>query len=242
MTQLIQLSEIASFFGFDIPKSKNHVAIVGGGGKTTILHALGNQLHGKTILTCTTKMGFDQHGSHPIYFDPDDDTIRSITSGNPIMVWKEIQGERAIGVNPSACDRWFGMVDNVIIEADGSRKLPFKAPAEFEPVIPSSATAVISTIGADALDQVINNSCHRPQRVADLAECNPDQRLTPERAARVLLHPQGQRKAKPPHAKFCIAIAKVNDGNGGKAEILLDLIDSLEKEIRVAAIASTGAH
>ena len=64
-------------------------------------------------------------------------------------------------------------MDNVVVEADGSRRLPFKAPAEFEPVIPSSSTLVISTIGADSLDQVISDCCHRPNLVADLAECMP---------------------------------------------------------------------
>ena len=233
----IKISHIADFLELSAPHNKNHVAIVGGGGKTTILHALGKQLHGRTILTCTTKMGFDQNNSLPIHLKPDDETIGNSSIGNPIMVWEEIEGQKAIGVDPAMCDRWFTIVDNVIVEADGSRRLPFKAPAEFEPVIPSSSTLVISTIGADSLDQVISDCCHRPNLVADLAECMPHDRLTPERASRVILHSEGQKKAKPPNADFCVAITKVDNGNQHKVEVLSDLIGSLDQNTKVMTIA-----
>ncbi|MEC8985218.1 MAG: selenium cofactor biosynthesis protein YqeC [Actinomycetota bacterium] len=233
----IKISDIADFLELSAPHNKNHVAIVGGGGKTTILHALGKQLHGRTILTCTTKMGFDQNNSLPIHLKPDDETIGNSSIGNPIMVWEEIEGQKAIGVDPAMCDRWFTIVDNVIVEADGSRRLPFKAPAEFEPVIPSSSTLVISTIGADSLDQVISDCCHRPNLVADLAECMPHDRLTPERASRVILHSEGQKKAKPPNADFCVAITKVDNGNQHKVEVLSNLIGSLDQNTKVMTIA-----
>ena len=233
----IKISHIADFLELSAPHNKNHVAIVGGGGKTTILHALGKQLHGRTILTCTTKMGFDQNNSLPIHLKPDDEIIGNISIGNPIMVWEEIEGQKAIGVDPAMCDRWFTIVDNVIVEADGSRRLPFKAPAEFEPVIPSSSTLVISTIGADSLDQVISDCCHRPNLVADLAECMPHDRLTPERASRVILHSEGQKKAKPPNADFCVAITKVDNGNQHKVEVLSNLIGSLDQNTKVMTIA-----
>ena len=233
----IEISHIADFLELSAPHNKNHVAIVGGGGKTTILHALGKQLHGRTILTCTTKMGFDQNNSLPIHLKPDDETIGNSSIGNPIMVWEEIEGQKAIGVDPAMCERWFTIVDNVIVEADGSRRLPFKAPAEFEPVIPSSSTLVISTIGADSLDQVISDCCHRPNLVADLAECMPHDRLTPERASRVILHSEGQKKAKPPNADFCVAITKVDNGNQHKVEVLSNLIGSLDQNTKVMTIA-----
>ena len=237
MTELIQLSEIANYFDLKSSGQKNHIGIVGGGGKTTILHALGRQLQGKTVLTCTTKMGYDQHRNLPVYFDPEDELILKTSSEGPIMAWKEIRGEKAIGVDPSMCDKWFEIVDNVVVEADGSRRLPFKAPAHFEPVIPESCTVMISTIGADALGQAISTHCHRPQRVADLAECLPDQYLTPERAAKVILHPEGQIKAKPPRAQFCVAITKVEENNIYLVEELVGLLSAADEITSVAAVA-----
>ena len=237
MVDPLQISKLANHLGLDGPPAKNHISIVGGGGKTTILHALGKQLQGKTILTSTTKMGFDQNRSLPVYFEPEDKIIQNISNGTPIMIWKEVQGEKAIGVDPLLCDHWFESVDNVVVEADGSRRLPFKAPAEFEPIIPSSSNLMISTIGADALGQVISSYCHRPERVAELAECMPHELLPPERAAKVILHSEGQKKAKPMKAKFCVAITKVNAGNQRKVNALTDLIHSMDKDTGVVAIS-----
>jgi hypothetical protein len=39
----------------------------------------------------------------------------------------------------------------VLVEADGSRRLPFKAPADHEPVLPDTAAVVLAVAGIDAL-------------------------------------------------------------------------------------------
>ena len=61
MATMIPLSKIAAALGLLEENSSHHIAFVGGGGKTTLLHAIGRELKGKTILTTTTKMGSDQH-------------------------------------------------------------------------------------------------------------------------------------------------------------------------------------
>ena len=237
MSTIVELSNLASSLDLVGKDKRNHVSIVGGGVKTTLLHAFGEQLQGKTVLTSTTKMGIDQHRNLPVYFNPEDGTIQNISPGKPIVVWQEIQGEKAIGVDRTTCDRWFGLLDNLVVEADGSRRLPFKAPADFEPVVPNSSTLMISTIGADALGRTINASCHRPQRVAEFAECELSEPLTPERAARVILHPEGQRRANPSQSKFCVAITKVHDRNIGNVEELIGELRLIDTNVHVLAIA-----
>ena len=236
MSSVIELSNLANSLELVGLDKRNHVSIVGGGGKTTLLHALGEQLQGRTVLTCTTKMGIDQHRNLPVYFNPEDEIIQNISPGRPIVVWQKTQGEKAIGVDRVACDRWFALVDNLVVEADGSRRLSFKAPADFEPVVADSSTLMISTIGADALGGAINVSCHRPQQVADLAECELSEPLTPERAARVILHPEGQKRANPLQAKFCVAITKVRDSNIRNVEELIGELRLIDSNVHVIAI------
>ena len=65
----------------------------------------------------------------------------------------------------------------------------------------------------------------------------PHDRLTPERASRVILHSEGQKKAKPPNADFCVAITKVDNGNQHKVEVLSNLIGSLDQNTKVMTIA-----
>lgn len=190
-----------------------HVAVVGGGGKTTLVHALGRGLTGSRILTTTTKMGFDQGGGLPTVLldrDPSSAAVVAARDHGLVMVWAALDEPVALGVDPELCDEWFRSVDHVVVEADGARRRPFKAPAHYEPVVPRSVTIVVSTIGADALDDVIERCCHRPEIVADLAGCEPTDRLTPERAAKVLLHERGNRRAVPPGARFAVATTKVD--------------------------------
>jgi len=186
------------------------VALVGGGGKTTTLFELGAQLSGTTILTTTTKMGTEQVGTIPLLVDPTDrDLTAALAASSQVLAWKASEGHRAVGVDLTTCDRWFDLADNVVAEADGSRKRPFKAPADHEPVIPSRTTLLAACIGASALGQPIADGCHRPDRVAELLGVTPADVLTPAHAAAVLLHEHGSQKHRPAHARFAVLLHRV---------------------------------
>lgn len=186
------------------------IALVGGGGKTTMLFALGRQLAGKVVLTTTTKMGRDRTGGYPVLVQPTDDELaEALAEHRRILVWGADAVHKAAGVTPDRCDRWFDVVDHVVVEADGSRQLPCKAPGPFEPVMPSRTTTAIVCVGAGAFGRVIADCCHRPLRVAALAGCSPYERLTPIRLARVLLSRRGGRKGVPPGARFTIVLTQV---------------------------------
>ena len=60
-------------------------------------------------------------------------------------------------------------LDHLVVEADGSRRMPFKAPLEYEPVVPSRTTTLVACVGAAALGAVISEQCQRPERVAAVA-------------------------------------------------------------------------
>jgi probable selenium-dependent hydroxylase accessory protein YqeC len=227
----VELDELAGALGL---KPSEHIALVGGGGKSTLLHALGRQLQGRVVLTCTTKMGSDQDGGFPVV-DHDDDPATWPGTGT-IMVWGRVEGSKVHGVAVEACDRWATIADYVVSEADGARRRPFKAPRVYEPVVPETVTRVISVIGADALGRVIADQCHRPLRVAALAGCNPYQRLDPLHAATVLLHPRGALKAKPAAAEFTIAITKVDKQNLSLVNDLVEELHDKEPAIRVVPI------
>ena len=211
-----------------------HVALVGGGGKTTLTHALGVQLSGRRILTTTTKMGADQHRGHPVLIAPTDDEIAAVR--DVAVVFARTQGSKAFGVDPTHCDRWFGLVDHVIVEADGARHRPFKAPRPFEPIVPETCTLLVSVIGADALGRVIADQCHRPLRVAALAGCSPYVRLTPEAAATVILHERGARREQPPSARLAVVITKVDVANAQLATELVGVIAQMEPDVTVVQV------
>ena len=217
-----------------------HIALVGGGGKTTLAHVIVGGLTGTRVLTTTTKMGHDQHCGLQVVMGHDDGEIVAAAGTGPVVGWSRIDGEKAVGVSPDRCDRWFDLLDHVVVEADGARQRPFKAPADYEPVVPSTATLLVSVIGADAVGRVIADQCHRPLRVAALAGCSPYERLTPERAAVVLFHPRGAIRARPPGARLVVVINKIDRAQESLVGALLDACCSVRPDVPVITVARSG--
>jgi YqeC protein len=172
------------------------VALVGGGGKSSTMLALGRQANERNWsvrLGTTTKVG-----------------PRQVAAITDFIHGGEHNGK--LTGAPQTAFAGLG-VDLVVIEADGARTMPAKAPAGHEPVIPPNATIVISVIGADALDRVIEDQCHRPMRVAAVVGCRSYDRLTPERAAILVTSDRGGRKSVPMTARHAVLITKVTDIN-----------------------------
>ena len=219
----IALSELSTALR---PGDHELIALVGGGGKTTLLFALAHQLPGPVLATCTTKMEAEAVDESTLRHPSDDDLKRALTERSPVLALGDDLGPKVRGVAPALVDSWFDLADHVVVEADGSRGLPCTAPAPHEPPLPTRATTVIAVIGADALGRVIADQCHRPMRVAAVAGCSPYQRLTPDRAATVLGSERGLRKRVPLTARFVVAITKVDDRSAGDAaQLALALSD-----------------
>ncbi len=236
MVEPIALDELASALRLG---SHELVSLVGGGGKTTGLFALGDQLSGTAVLTTTTKMGRVRTDGNHVMFDPDDGELSdALARHRTVLAWGGDAGHKAIGVAPEACDRWFALADHVIVEADGSRQRPLTAPNPFEPVVPSLTTLLVACVGADAFGRVIADRCHRPMRVAALAACSPYQRLTPERLAAVLLSDRGGRKNCPQGARYAVVLNRVRPSDQKFVDELTDeLTDAIDGSVAVVAVA-----
>ena len=207
-------------------RRRSLVALVGGGGKTTLLFALGRNLPARTLLTTTTRMGRDRTGGFPCLIGPtDDDLASALDRDDAVLVWRTTDERKALGFAPADVDRWFatGAADHIVVEADGARRRPFTAPAPWEPPIPESSTHVVACIGADALGYVIADRVHRPLRVAAAAGCSPYERLTPARAAAALTSPVGMLKNVPGTARFVVAVSGAEPGDPQVAELVAEL-------------------
>jgi len=239
----IELADLASAIALG---RRELVSLVGGGGKTTLLFALGRLAGARTILTTTTKMGRDQTGGFPVLDGPTDAELgAALDRDETVLVRRGADGTKAIGVDGSTCDRWFDptsgpAVDRVIVEADGSRQRPFKAPRAFEPVIPSTSTLLIACVGAGALGRVIADACHRPLRLAAIAGCSPYQRLTPDRLATVLASDRGSRKECPDRARYVVVINQVTDSHLPFVSELAGIIGSAFPVLAVSADHDLG--
>ena len=78
------------------------------------------------------------------------------------------------------------LADFVLVEADGAKRLPLKAHAPHEPVIPACARQTVYVLGVDGFGRPIRQVCHRPERYAALCGAAQDDPVTPALAAAVL--------------------------------------------------------
>jgi molybdenum cofactor cytidylyltransferase len=165
---------------FNLRPRDELVAFVGGGGKTSLLFALGEALAGRRILTTTTRIFAAQTklAADVVVFTAEsaENAERKISvamnkSGSCLVVGA-VEGDKAMGVPAELPGRWLARpdVDFVLVEADGSRMRPIKVPAAHEPVIPSATTLVVPVVGIDALDGRFSQVTHRPEVAAELLQ------------------------------------------------------------------------
>lgn len=82
--------------------------------------------------------------------------------------------------------------DVILIEADGSRAMPLKAPDEHEPCIPKSSCCVIAVMGGHILGaKVSTENVHRWSQFADITGLTPDATLQLSDLVALVRHPQG---------------------------------------------------
>lgn len=209
------------------------VAFVGAGGKSTLLFALGDELAGagcRVILTTTTKLGAEQAArAATVCRSTDPAQVAGALDGpGPVMVVAGRACGKIRGPSSEAVERLFAEAgaDHLLVEADGSRRRPFKAPASHEPVIPRAASLVVVVMGADAIGGVISDVCHRPELVAAIAGRTVGDVLDPETCAAVLVDPQGGYRGVPSGARVAIAITKVTPERAGPVGEILRMVEA----------------
>ena len=160
-------------------------AVIGGGGKTTLLRTLGEELAERNrVLLCTTTKIFPFPGLPCANTREELDALRRehrlLCAGTPVSGTGKLT---APSVHMTELVSWF---DYVLVEADGSAQRPFKAHAAHEPVIPAEANQVICVVGACGFGRPVEEAVHRPELYARLAGVSVEDAVTPETEAAVL--------------------------------------------------------
>lgn len=158
------------------------VALVGGGGKTSMMYTLARELavHGTVICTTTTRIYPPAH--LPLLERVDRaalERLRCVCAGSPVQ-----EEKLAAPVQPVAA--LAALADYVLVEADGSKGLPVKAHLPHEPVIPPGAGRTVVLVGASGFGRPVREAVHRPEVFCRLADLSPDALVTPGAVAAVL--------------------------------------------------------
>ena len=194
------------------------VALVGGGGKTGAMLTLSRELAGRgwrVLASTTTRVGQRVAASMPVLTmtgdEPPEELARVVAESGRAFLSAGRGGDgKLLGVDPwtltTIRDR--GLADVVLVEADGARQMPLKAPGEREPLLPQGVDLVAPVAGLDALGRHIRpGEVHRPKLLRQLTDSDV---VSPAVIADVLTSDAGGMKGVPESSEVCPILNKLD--------------------------------
>jgi|WetSurMetagenome_2_1015567.scaffolds.fasta_scaffold90663_2 probable selenium-dependent hydroxylase accessory protein YqeC len=143
------------------------IALAGAGGKTSLMYALAREALAagcRTAITTTTHIARPEGNDIALCesFSPTDYQA-ALAAGKIIAAGQPVEEDRYGSPGDGAISWLRQHCDMLYVEADGSRRLPLKYPAGWEPVIPPGTTRLVVVMGLSALGQPLAQGCHRYQ-------------------------------------------------------------------------------
>ncbi len=201
------------------------VSFTGGGGKTTAMFRLASELVARglrVVTTTSTRIFAAQTGLAPFHVETDGTTLPNPPRLQALLAeWGQVLvtgpvapgAGKAEGVTLAVIEqiRQLPGVDVVLVEADGSRMRPFKAPAAHEPVVPACTTILVPVVGLDVLGNPLDDEhVHRAGQVSLLTGLSVGDRVDGQAVASLLAHPEGGAKGRPPGARLVPLLNKLD--------------------------------
>lgn len=226
------------------------IAFVGAGGKTSALFWLAAQAcqAGLRVLACTTTRMIDPRGEGralDVWLDDPSWSGLDGVSRPPLapapraegflaFACPGVEGGKALGLQASVVDAAAKAWDLVLCEADGARRLPLKAPAEHEPVVPPSSSLVVALMGLDAIGRPLNESevC-RSELIARICGGPLGRAIDAEDLRTLAVHPDGAFKCCPRNARRFLILNKAELVDPNMAQALAASIRRAYPGLRV---------
>ena len=198
------------------------VAVVGGGGKTATLFALARASRARGLrvaITTTThirdpRLELGRDFDHIVLLDKSGSRAPQYhrTPGITIVAATVLESEgRLSGIEAAQVEVLRGQFDLVLVEADGSRGLPVKAPAAHEPVLPLHTSLLIGVIGLDCLGKPMDAATvHRPGLFGPLSGCAPGEIINAGHLVSLCQANEGLFKSCPPQTARILLLNKAD--------------------------------
>lgn len=153
------------------------ISVVGSGGKTTLIKKLAAQYRneGKTVFVTTTTHMFAE--TDTVLTDDADAIIGRLRETGYAMAGIP-EGKKIKSLSRQTYEAVCRFADVVLVEADGSKRLPLKYPNETEPVIPQNTDEIIVVCGLNAIGQKARAVCHRLELVKACLGIQDDTEIT----------------------------------------------------------------
>ncbi len=194
------------------------VAFTGAGGKTSTLIALGHELAEaglRVLATTTTRISTDQLDLMP-YSTRLDTSMAAVSLAlndhRFVFLYGGIRQNKVYGADCEQIPLFLDSVDSdvLLIEADGARSLPLKAPRAHEPVIPAETTLVVPVASLSVLGQPFDEQhVYNAQAIDDRYGFGIGNRVKSPWVAQVVRDPELGLKGVPDKARVIALLNQV---------------------------------
>ena len=179
---------------FPFLAEKGHiVSLVGGGGKTTLLHAMAAHCANKGWRVLASTTTHIQRPAEPLWAKNDEELMALWAAESYAVAGAPAPGNKL--TQPPQLERWTEQADVAFLEADGAKRMPCKAPAAHEPVLLPQSDVVLDVAGLSAIGRPLQDVCFRLETACTLLGVSPETILTPELLAKLLASEKGGRKS-----------------------------------------------
>lgn len=229
------------------------IAFTGAGGKTTAMFRLAQEARQngfeQVFIAATTHLGVAQAAWG--------DTHTILQTVEDLVGWQEGAGVHVFTGPIGEDDRTAGLPLDVIdaleviasrgsapllVEADGSRRKPLKAPAAHEPVIPPWVDEVVLVAGMQGVGKPLaDGNVHRVDRFAALSGLRKGEPVTVQALAKVLLDAEGGRKGIPQSSRRTVLLNQCDtDAIMGQANQLAGWLIPQFGQVILAQLENVG--
>ena len=143
------------------------LCLVGAGGKTTAMYRLAEEAAARGLRVCattTTRIWCPGDERHVLLLERRAEELKGkCLPGQVLTAGVPAEPGKLKGLSPEETAGLLEFCDLLLIEADGSKRLSFKVPAAWEPVILKEARAVVAVAGLTALGKPAGEVCFRKE-------------------------------------------------------------------------------
>jgi len=214
------------------------IALVGAGGKTNTLFALGKHyanLGYRVALSTTTKILVPEPEQVKAVVIDEDIDVSQIVSGKLVLFAKaKSEQDKLIGYEPEELDQLnISAFDVFIYEADGAKCKAIKAPREGEPRLSQNTTHVVGLVGLDVVGAYVNDdTVHRVKLFCEVTGSSENEVIKPEHIKKLVEHPRGLFKNTSDSMEKIFMMTKADDANRLlQAEKICDLLTDFKGSI-----------
>ncbi len=190
------------------------IAFVGAGGKSSAMFQLAQEI-APCIVTTSTHLGIwqaEQAEKHiTLHATTDFKKLAGTPSFGVTLATGKEKNKRLQSLSPENLARLQEFATRhslpLLIEADGARKKPVKAPKPDEPVIPDFTDLVVVVAGLSGIGEKLSKKkVYNAERFAALGKMKEGEKISLENLTRVLTHKEGGQKNIPTKARKIVLL------------------------------------